>query len=68
MWLLQKGLYEGTRACWRPFMKEHSLSEVLYAFVFASLGQCEEKNKHCLETSLNNSEFWKNCKTSSKKN
>jgi hypothetical protein len=25
MWLLQKGLYEGTRACWRPFVKEHGL-------------------------------------------
>jgi len=46
VWILQKGLYEGTETCRKG----------LYVCVFAPLRQYKEKSEnHCLETSVNKS-------------
>jgi len=51
----------------RGYMKEQRLVRGPLCIAFASLRHYEEKNKHCLEKSVNH-ELWKNCETCSEKN
>jgi hypothetical protein len=60
----ERGMDFTEGALWR----NRDLSEALYVSVFASLHLYVKNKKHCLETSVNNCELWKNCKTVSKKN